>query len=251
DRSTRGGLRPQKTMILGGAPGAGKTSFMRQIADNVAKSGIPVGWFAADEESVGIDVRRVQAIGFSREEAEKPSEETLKRVESELLPLPFEIYDVADGWTIETAILDFSAKYPNQARLFCVDSLQTAKTARSTGLEKKAKVDDVVATLKLISRNAATECAVIATSEIPRSAYRSEAAADASDDLAAFKESGDIEYAAHVLVLLRSIAGSDDTIDAREPKNRLGQKLNFLLKFDRETTNFEETFDDPREQAKK
>src|SRR5690606_7350136 len=62
DRSTRGGLRPQKTMILGGAPGAGKTSFMRQIADNVAKSGIPVGWFAADEESVGIDVRRVQAI---------------------------------------------------------------------------------------------------------------------------------------------------------------------------------------------
>jgi hypothetical protein len=250
DKSTRGGLRAEKMVVLGGAPGAGKTSLMRQIADYMSRDGVAVGWFAADEEPVGIDIRRVQALGVPRDEAERPSDATLERVRLALVPLPFEIYDTADGWTLETAAVDHARAYPDKPRVFFVDSLQTARTERSAGLEKKGRIDDVVLTLKNLSRHPATKCAVVVTSELARGSYRNEASADATSDLAAFKESGDIEYAGQVLMVLRSLPGESEVVSASQPKNRLGVKRDFLLAFDRETTNFEETFNDPREEAR-
>lgn len=247
DQTLRGGLRDEKGVVLGGAPGAGKTSVLRQMGDNICRQGVAVGWFAADEEPVGVDIRRMQAIGISRDEAERPSDETFARVAAAIAPLPFVIYDVAEGWTLETAAADFAAKYPNMRRVFMVDSLQTARTAISATLEYRARIDNVLDTLKILSRHPTTRCAWIATSELARGSYRNEASKDATNDLAAFKESGGIEYAGHALYVLRSIAGCDSTIDVTNPKNRVGIKRDFMLDFNRETTNFKETFDDPRD----
>ena len=247
DQTLRGGLRDEKGIVLGGAPGAGKTSLMRQIADHICRQGAAVCWFAADEEPVGIDVRRVQALGFSRAEAERPSDATLERVAVALAPLPFEIYDVADGWTIETALADFAAKYPNQRRVFMLDSLQTSRTSDSASLEYRARIDNLLDVIKLGARKPATRCAWVATSELARGSYRNEASKEATSDLAAFKESGGIEYAGHSLYVLRSIVGCDDTIEVTNPKNRIGVKRDFMLEFDRESTNFKETFEDPRD----
>lgn len=247
DNATRGGLREEKGLVIGGAPSAGKTSLMRQMADNLTRAGVAVGWIAADEETDGIDVRRIQALGVSRELAERPTDGILTFIRSQLEGLPFEMYDVADGWTIEHATTDLADRYPNMPRVIFGDSYQTVATLRSADLEPRARIDDITRTIKFLSRAQRTRCAWVLTSELSRGAYRSEAQADQLNDMAAFKESGGIEYAGHTLLVLRSIAGTDDTVAASMPKNRVGSKWQGLLRFNRETTNFIETFDDPRE----
>jgi predicted ATP-dependent serine protease len=91
----RGGIQVKKTVVVGGAPGAGKTSLARQIADRFCRNSVAVGWLAIDEEPAGIDARRLQAIGVSRELAEEPDEPTIAFAETELGALPFEVFEDA------------------------------------------------------------------------------------------------------------------------------------------------------------
>ena len=86
DESLRGGLRPRKMVIIGGAPGAGKTSYCRHLADNLCANGAAVAWLASDEEGVGIQIRRAQAIGLSREDAETANPLGLRERESSASP---------------------------------------------------------------------------------------------------------------------------------------------------------------------
>jgi hypothetical protein len=86
----------------------------------------------------------------------------------------------------------------------------------------------------------------VLTSELARGSYRNESSADATNDLAAFKESGGIEYGGHVLLVLRSVSGNGEFVVATMPKNRLGVKLDFTLKLDRESTVLTESNEDPR-----
>lgn len=250
DKALRGGLRAEKVLIVGGAPGAGKTSLVRQVADHLSRNAVAVAWIASDEEPSAIDVRRLQAIGVPREVAEQPGEAVLERAARELAPLPFEVFDAAEGWTLERVFAELARRYPDATRCVVADSLQTVRTERTAALDnQRAKIDDVIATAKQLSRAPATRAMVIFTSELARGSYRSEASADATSDLAAFKESGGIEYGAHVLLVLRSFKGDGNFIGATMPKNRLGPKLDFNLKMDRETTAMAQTFEDPREAA--
>lgn len=45
DRLLSGGLRPQELVILGGAPGIGKTAFTQQLFEGIAAKGVPVLYF--------------------------------------------------------------------------------------------------------------------------------------------------------------------------------------------------------------
>lgn len=248
DRALRGGMREEKVMIIGGAPGAGKTSLARQIADYMARTGVVVGWLASDEEPEDIDMRRLQAIGVPRHVAEQPDEATLQLAARELQGLPFVMFDAQAGWTIETAFAELGRLYPDQPRMFVIDSLQTVQTARTTSIDsKRERIDDVLATAKQLCRAPATRCFVIFTSELARGAYRSESSVEATSDISAFKESGGIEYAGQVLLVLRSVKGDGQFVDVTMPKNRLGTKLDFLLKLDLDTTNLTESFENPHD----
>jgi len=250
DRALRGGLRAEKIIVVGGAPGAGKTSLARQIADYMCRHGVAIAWLAADEEPTAIDARRMQAIGIPRHVAEQPDAFTIADALEKLEPLPFVIYDAADGWTVERAFADIAARYPDLPRLVVCDSLQTVRTERSISLDSiRAKIDDVIATAKTLSRAPATRAMVVLTSELARGSYRSESGAEAINDLAAFKESGGIEYGAHTLLVLRSVKGDGQFVEVAMPKNRLGPKIDFLLRLDPETTDMTESFDDPRTAA--
>src|SRR5690606_26432372 len=63
DVHLRGGLRLEKVMVIGGAPGAGKTSLGAQMARHWARNGLAVAWVAIDEETAGIDARNLQSVG--------------------------------------------------------------------------------------------------------------------------------------------------------------------------------------------
>jgi hypothetical protein len=247
DKALRGGMRVEKVMIVGGAPGAGKTALLRQVADFMCRTGVCVGWLAGDEEPSAIDGRRLQAIGVRREVAEQPDEPTLNLAAQVLAPLPFMIYDAAEGWTVERAFADLAARYPDQPRAFFGDSVQTVRTERTVTIEsERKKIDDILMTAKALARSPATRAMVAFTSELNRGSYRSEDSAEATSDLAAFKESGGIEYYAHILLLLRSVKGEGAYVTVSMPKNRLGPKVDSILKIDFETTNLTESFDDPR-----
>lgn len=247
DKALRGGMRLEKVMIVGGAPGAGKTALLRQVADFMCRIGVCVGWLAGDEEPSAIDGRRLQAIGVRREVAEQPDEPTLNLAAQVLAPLPFVIYDAAEGWTVERAFVDLAARYPDQPRAFFGDSVQTIRTERTATIEsERKKIDDVMMTAKALARSPQTRAMCAFTSELARGSYRSEASAEATNDLAAFKESGGIEYYGHILLVLRSMKGEGAYVEVSMPKNRLGPKIDFVLQMDFETTNLTESFDDPR-----
>lgn len=77
---------------------------------------------------------------------------------------------------------------------------------------------------------------VIATSELARGAYRNQQSADDTNPLAAFKESGGIEYGFGLALVLRSRKGTNDLVDVAVAKNRFGgEKPPMLLRlnFDR------------------
>jgi predicted ATP-dependent serine protease len=57
DRACRGGLLPGKILIVGGAPGAGKTTFVTQKAYELALRGVYVAVLAADEDADGLLIR--------------------------------------------------------------------------------------------------------------------------------------------------------------------------------------------------
>src|SRR5262249_3790522 len=116
--------------------------------------------------------------------------------------------------------------------------IQTVRTNDSSKAESpRARVDAVVSALKRCSK--VDGHLVVATCELARGAYRK--ADDRIDDLAAFKESGGIEYGVHVAIVLRSVQDGDGLVEATMPKNRLGQKKSFRLSLDYRRALFTET----------
>lgn len=65
---------------------------------------------------------------------------------------------------------------------------------------------------------------LLVTSEMNRTAYSSVKSAEASNDMAAAKESGAIEYSARVMLALRNVANDPDTLELRIAKNKHGPK---------------------------
>jgi hypothetical protein len=120
-----------------------------------------------------------------------------------------------------------------------VDSVQKTRTDTSGEAETaKSRVDDVIATVKQAA--SLFGHVVIVTSEINRSAYRNKDANQNVEDIAAAKESGDIEYGVKLLLVLKE-GKEEDCIDVSTPKNRLGRgRPRWRLKWDHVRATFTE-----------
>lgn len=232
DRLCRGGIRPGKVLVLGGAPGAGKTTLAVQIAANLARAGVSVGWLAVDEEAAGIDARLLQSLGVNRDLAEEPDDKTIEFAAANLAGLPLHISEEA---TVEEIFAQLCESSEEGRRAVFIDSVQTARTDRSESIDNvRERINDVIKTAKALAVR--HKAILVMTSELSRGSYRSRKRDDQVEDLAAFKESGSIEYAGQVLVVLRS--GEDDTtVHANIPKCRIGRKGSFdlILNYDRAT----------------
>lgn len=232
----RGGIRPQQVMVIGGAPGAGKTTLGVQFARFMARAGVAVAWLAIDEESAGIDARNLESTGIPRDLAEEPDDETIISAGAEFGPLPWLMLDDA---TVEDAFVQLAKRYPDHQRAVFVDSIQTAWTSTSGAIPSiRERVSDVIQTAKRYARQDATRAAVFLTSELARGAYRSRNASEQIDDLAAFKESGAIEYQGHVLLVLRTDPEDAAAVTVTVPKNRIGRRGTFGLRLDFASATF-------------
>lgn len=240
DRGCRGGVPAPRFVVLGGAPGAGKTTLATWLGWRWAKAGIPVAMLAVDEGPDGVLMRIAQLEGFDPAAIEERREDVLEELATRLDAAPLVIVDGDDaGGTVEGAaalLASFPADLP---RVLIIDSIQTVRATGTDGADSpRERIDAVVRAAKAARDGHAL--LVIATCELARGAYRSRNAAEAINDLAAFKESGGIEYAAQTALVLRSVADAPNLVDVTVPKNRAYRRDPFRLRLDHRTTAFEE-----------
>ncbi len=219
DDDTRGGVRPG-VIVMAGAPGTGKTTWAAQLALQWTIAGAVVSVLAADEDPKGILIRLAQGLGFSREDLENAQPDAITRLVGELQEMPtLKLADGADV-TIEAAAHDLRRRARGAPAILVVDSIQTARAMGSADADgTRARIDVVVNALKAAARSGIT---VVATCEVSRAAYRSKNPAERADGLAAFKESGSIEYAAHLALVMTSVKGEVGVVDVEVVKNRWG-----------------------------
>jgi replicative DNA helicase len=243
DKNTRGGFRGGKRIILGGAPGAGKTTLLTQLLWYYASVlGHLVMLLACDEEAEDILIRIGQINGIDRESMERGDPDARERLAAVLRAVPnFLIIDGdEDEVTVEAASGELARRRaPGQLSVFGGDSIQTMRVAGDTECDgPRARIDLVMKALKRAGK--VDGHLVIVTCELARGAYRSVNPAERIDDLAAFKESGGIEYGASMAMVLRPVKDMDGYVDVRTAKNRMGTKAPFRLCLDSRAARFTE-----------
>lgn len=243
--ATRGGPRTGKVAIVGGAPGAGKTTWVTQLGVDYAVKGTHVAILACDEDADGLLVRIGQHFRLDRDAIEdgRAHDDLTKLAKSSLGKLLLIDAD-EDHASVEEASQELARRANGAPSVLIVDSLQTAQAAGTEEADgPRARVDAVMTALKRAAK--IDQHLVIATCELSRGSYRSKKVSEQIDDLAAFKESGGIEYGASLALVLRSVRGGGDLVDVAMPKNRLGQRLAWRMEFDRGRASFAEVATPP------
>lgn len=239
DKWTNGGLRAGKLVAIGGAPGAGKTLLATDLAHRFYDAGHPVLIYAADEPREASLVRWGQRCGLVRDDLEAAEPHTVAALSRELSDR-IDIVD-PDEATLDHCIgfLGRQAARAGSCGVLVLDSIQTARIDGGDLLEVRIRIDRVVRMLKS-ARDAGL--LVLATSEVPRSFYAKRD--DQIDPLAAFKESGSIEYALDVALVLQSVKDENGRTDVFIPKNRIAPPkdseapaFRFAIDFDRARAN--------------
>lgn len=231
---TRGGLIAGRLCVSGGAPDAGKTSLAVQLAHHAALHGYAVAFHAVDEDSEGVECRIGQACGLALEDLERRDPEALRYLADRLEEVPNMVIvdEDEDAMTVEDTadvLVELGRRHGSPGLVLVVDSLQTA---RVRGIENartaKDRADMVTATLKSIARR--TGALVIVTSELARGAYRAKNTRERTEAMAAFKESGSIEYAMTIGLVLTNVKGEANVVRVDVPKCKRGTRGAFLLR---------------------
>lgn len=250
------GLQKSDLIVLAARPSVGKTSFVINIAENVAGHGLPVGIFSLEmscEQIVErvlcsqarIDLQRLRAGRINRREAQK----LLSKVE-ELRDLPLFIDDTPNltPTDVFTRARRLKAENPDVA-LIIVDYIQLMTTARVRD-NRQQEVSDISRSLKSLARE--LEVPVLACSQLSRAVEQRNDRPRLSD----LRESGAIEQDADVVMFLHRKArrgddnGSDIPSDGPHQiqydysiiigKHRNGPVGEFGIYFIREYTRFED-----------
>ena len=207
DRLTDGGLFPG-LYVLGGLPGAGKTTFALQLADQISAAGHDVLFFSLEmswheiiskslarlcaqkhgtrDALTALSIRRGRGAGLAREalaEYSRTAAGRLAIIESEATTAA----GICDRVRAELAA-------GKAAPVVVVDYLQLLAQGGNKQTAKEA-TDKAIRELKLLSRR--EQITVIAISSLNRDNYSKSLALDA------LKESGAVEYSADVVAGLQ------------------------------------------------
>jgi hypothetical protein len=235
DEASRGGFVLGRLGFLLGAPNAWKTATLGCFAWRWLHEQIAVGVLLVDEDVSDFVTRLAVQSGVTLDAAEERSTATLAKIQMALAALPLRLYD--PSWTIEAAAADFAAWMRSKGftrGAFLADSLQTIEcdASRNAGAGASLRVS-VGQNVKALASVASTyRFATIATGEIPRASYDGR-----GDDMRAGKESGAIEFAAKIQIVLRRDKRDDSLVRVSVPKIKRGSRdeTAFALRFDRTT----------------
>jgi archaellum biogenesis ATPase FlaH len=241
DGPWRGGIGMGKRWGILGAPGAGKTTWAIQLAHRFAQQGVPVFYIANDEPREGLLIRMGQQSGLYRGMLEQGVPETKEALIDRLRGLPLMILDPDEdeGVTIPSVVERLRQDYPSGPGVVVVDSLQTMARMVTPDVAEspREKVNAILAQCKIGARG--SKLLFILLSEMNRGAYRMKGESP-TEDIAAGKESGDIEYGVDAMCLLRNVPKQKGLVKVEWPKARMGRIEPFGLHLDHDTATFTE-----------
>jgi KaiC/GvpD/RAD55 family RecA-like ATPase len=220
DRDTRGGIPAGRRVVLVGAPGGCKTMVATLWAYLWEMAGAAVVYLAADDGPEGIAMRLGQLTGYTREALEADDDAARKGAATQLAGRRILLLD-GEVASLEDAIGALGPAADDRQQVLIVDSLQTARCLEANGIESiRERVSTMMAVLRRPARAGAI---VVGISEMARGGYKSGDRTQETSALAAAKESGAIEYAADLLLGLRSVRDEVGQFEVELAKNRLGR----------------------------
>jgi archaellum biogenesis ATPase FlaH len=231
DAITEGGLLSGRLHVIAGEPNLGKTSLATQMARYACEDGWVVGFHVADvDDRRGILQRIAQAHGVDRRAFLERNPSAIEQTERIVRRWPgFRIIDeAADHRTVDEsaeAILALGTSMQRRAVLY-VDSLQTVRMRwKDEPRTDKDRIDRILRALVPYTRRGLT---IVATCEVPRSVYggpkRRRKFDPSPPAMAAFKGSGNIEYALWTGLVLTRIKDDPDAVRIEVPKNKQGRE---------------------------
>ena len=227
-----GGFHPG-LVILGATTGAGKTTFVLQLASWFAERGERVLYISLEMASVELYTRIlsrlagcVTALGlraaFDHWQTSDAVQRAISRFKTHIAPR-FNVVEGVGSFSANEAaeLASYYAKLDGVPPVVVVDYLQMLDSPNPRLTDKQA-IDKSILTLKRLSRDLGA--LVIAISSYNRGAYN----ADAS--LSAFKESGSIEYTADLVLALDAKQDAEQNAETRDVtlnclKNRDGRRF--------------------------
>jgi replicative DNA helicase len=250
------GLQKSDLIVLAARPSVGKTSFVMNTAENVARRGQPVGIFSLEMSceqiaerilcsQARIDLQKLRAGRINRREATK-----LLSMADELHSIPLFIDDTPNltPTDVFTRARRLKSEYPDLA-LLVLDYIQLMTSARGRD-NRQQEVADISRSLKAVARE--LEVPVIACSQLSRAVEQRNDKPRLSD----LRESGAIEQDADVVMFLhrqpRRGDGNGSDTPSEGPhqlqydysiiigKHRNGPIGEFGIYFIREYTRFED-----------
>lgn len=242
DNLLNGGI-PRGLITLGAIPSLGKTTFMLQVADNMASlENTKVLFFSLEMSRFDLISKSLSRLTFQEENLQQltcdelmSNDETIdynsilqryEPISNNLYSIDY-IYDIRD---IVAFITQFRECNPNDNIIVIIDYLQYILCGNN-GNDKQA-IDLITKRLKELSKSLGLT--IVAISSLNRANY------SGSITMESFKESGSIEYTSDVLIGLEytNSNGNDRDYEARKNprkitlsiiKNRYGAlgKINF------------------------
>jgi len=199
------GLMPA-LYLIGAVSSIGKTTFMVQIADNIAKSGNDVLYFSLEQSKFELISKSLSRTAHVELDEEVTAKHIMYNLDSELTAKCIDLYKstaerlfIHEGNFNTTvreieSIINSHISLTGNKPVVIIDYLQVIKS-ENVGMSDKSMVDDMVTMLKRISRNLFIPIFVI--SSLNRANYLNPISFES------FKESGSIEYTADTLLGLQ------------------------------------------------
>ena len=215
-----GGLYPG-LYVIGAISSLGKTTFVQQLADNVAAAGKPVLFFSLEMSMLELASKSISRKTAQLDYANAVSSLKIRAgVTSRLVEQATEAYTAAVGDKLQVieggfnttvdSIADYARAYmlqhENSRPVIIVDYLQVLQGAQKGTVREN--IDYNVVELKRLAR--ALDVPVIVISSINRGNYL------LPIDFESFKESGGIEYTADVVLGLQLACLDDNPVFQKE-----------------------------------
>lgn len=219
DAMMTGGPRTGDVFTIVGAPNAGKTLLLAQLADRWANDGNAVGFVALDEHLSFLAERFMQRRDVSRAACHRRSTDDLDAMRNAAGGCSIAFYGYDDNLDALAEQVAATAKERGTVGVLCIDSTQAlADRMRDGDADRFGAIADAMHYLHDLAMR--LRLLVVASCEMNRSGYRTQEAAQMSNDLAVGSGSGKIEYLSRLLVALRSVAGDGNVIELRVAKNK-------------------------------
>jgi replicative DNA helicase len=210
------GLQPGNLIIVAARPGVGKSSFVTNVARNVAVEGIPVAMFSLEMSRFEIGMRLLCAearVPWDKVRAGRvATEEWARIVEAAEVLHEAPLYIVDSG---NLTIVDIRAKArrlkssPQGLGLVIVDYLQLMSGHQRTE-NRQQEVAEISRSLKLLAKE--LELPVLAVSQLNRNP---ETRADKRPQLSDLRESGSLEQDADIVLFIHREDSDDPAVKGR------------------------------------